>query len=215
MNGARWDLLNELARRLGAMTYLEVGVQDGVCFRAVQVAEKVGVDPAVGGATVNLPSDAYFAQLPKETRFDLVFIDGLHHREQVHRDILNAWDHLSPGGAILVHDCSPPNEQAGSREQCGGIWCGDVWKGWMDARHSLGDRAFLGVVETDLGCGLILPATPDLVPEPPPWSRDETDRAGWGFFQKNRGSWLRSIPLATFYEITGRLGPIPRSDDAR
>ena len=210
MGGARWDLLNALARQLGATRYLEIGVQGGECFRRVQVAVKVGVDPARGGATINLSSDAYFAGLSEGELFDLVFVDGLHHREQVHRDILNAWKHLSPGGAILVHDCSPPSERAGSRDQCGGVWCGDVWKGWMDARHSLGEVAFLGVVETDLGCGLILPLQDGVPPEPPPWSREETDRAGWSFFQKNRAGWLRSIPLASFYEMVGKLPPIQR-----
>jgi hypothetical protein len=209
MGLARWDLLEALARRLGAMRYLEVGVQNGDCFGKVRVAEKVGVDPVKGtAATINLTSDAYFAQLPKEERFDLVFVDGLHHRDQVHRDILNAWEHLTPGGAIVVHDCDPPNEAAGSRAQCGGIWCGDVWRGWMDARRSLAGRAYLGVVATDLGCGLVLPLGEGRVEVPPPWSVEETDRATWDFFAHRRAQWLNTIHPDAFHALVATLAPL-------
>lgn len=210
MGMARWDIVNALARQLGAMRYLEVGVQGGICFGQVRVAEKVGVDPDRGSAaTVHLPSDDYFARLAAEDRFDLVFVDGLHHREQVHRDIVNAWGHLTPGGAIVVHDCDPPTEAAGSRAMVGGIWCGDVWRGWMDARRTLAGRAYLAVVATDLGCGIVLPL--GVAEEvPPPWPSEETDRAEWAFFAKRRAAWLNSITPEEFLALVERVPPIVR-----
>ncbi len=210
---ARWDLLNALARHLKARRYLEIGVQTGDCFRRVEVPEKVGVDPARNSAaTVYLSSDEWFAGLGKDQVFDLIFVDGLHLREQVHRDLLNAWDHLTPGGAVLVHDCDPPSERAGRRDLCPGIWCGDVWRGWMDTRHDL-CQAAMGAVETDLGCGLLLsgdaPRPPLFAPVKPPWTRTETDRATWAFFVEHRREWLNALSVDDFFELMARLPELP------
>jgi len=203
---ARWDLLNALAQQLGARNYLEIGVQHGHCFNRVNVPCKLGVDPAGGPATHCVTSDHFFAHLvTRETRFDLIFVDGLHHREQVHRDILNAWAHLTPGGAILVHDCDPPSEQAGLRDVCGGIWCGDVWRGWLEARYDLAAQgAGLATVETDLGCGLVV-AGSVLEPVAPPWPRQEAAGASWGFYQQHRREWLRAVSVDEFHEIVCRM----------
>lgn len=42
--------------------------------------------------------------------YDFIFIDGGHKREQVERDIVNAFNFLSPGGLILLHDYYPENK---------------------------------------------------------------------------------------------------------
>ena len=207
MGFARWDLLNILARQIGAVRYLEIGVQSGNCFSRIECPEKIGVDPAGGCATVKATSDAYFSKLSDDYTFVLVFVDGLHLREQVCRDIVNAWEHLTPGGAILVHDCDPPTEQSGRRDMCGGIWCGDVWRGWMDARHQLGAAAWMGVVETDLGCGLVLPGGA-VRASPVPWSKEETDLAGWEFFTTHRREWLNLVSVDDFRGLVSRLGRI-------
>lgn len=192
----RWDLLNQIAARIGARTYLEIGVQGGHAFSRVEVERKVGVDPdPSSAATIHLPSDAYFASLDSEERFDLVFVDGLHHREQVVRDVENSIRHLSPGGAIVVHDCNPPTERAGGRAMCGGVWCGDVWRGWIDLRRSLDREAF--VVDTDLGCGVIL----DGDPTPPAESGDPT----WIQFANDRAGWLNLVSVDYAERRIGRL----------
>lgn len=209
MDGARWALLNALARRLGARRYLEIGVASGECFNRIEVADKTSVDPARNEATVRLTSDEFFRRLGPSDRFDLVFVDGLHERRQVHRDILNAWRHLTPNGAILVHDCSPPTEASAS-PRASGLWCGDVYRGWMDARHDLTGEASLACVETDLGCGLVVGACDALAPVPPPWPREETDLAGWEFFAQHRAAWLNSISTADFYALVERLPTITR-----
>lgn len=179
----RWTLLNRIATQLDARTYLEIGVQAGHAFSQVEVEQKVGVDPDPrSAATLHMTSDAYFASLDESCsaeRFDLVFVDGLHHREQVVRDVQNAIRYLSPGGAIVVHDCDPPNERAGGRAMCSGVWCGDVWRGWIDLRRVLDREAF--VVDTDLGCGVILEGdpTPPASEADPSWAEFAADRAGW------------------------------------
>ena len=42
-----------------------------------------------------------------DKKFDIIFIDGLHHYEQVIVDINNALSVLNDNGHILVHDCLP------------------------------------------------------------------------------------------------------------
>lgn len=201
MGLARWDIIQALVGVTGATRYLEVGVQGGECFQRVLCPVRVGVDPdATSRATVHLPSDEYFARLGADERFGVVFVDGLHHREQVCRDVLNAYRHLEPGGAIVVHDCDPPTEQSGRREICGGIWCGDVWQGWLDARQqlaSLGESApWTGTVATDLGCGLVLPWLP---PQPVP-TLPAAERT-WARFQATRDEWLGLVSPEAFLEM--------------
>lgn len=202
----RWDLINRIAARIGARRYLEIGVQAGHAFSRVEVAERVGVDPDPrSAATLHLPSDAYFANLDESgsaERFDLVFVDGLHHREQVVRDVQNAIRYLTPGGAIVVHDCDPPNERAGGRAMCGGVWCGDVWKGWIDLRRSLDREAF--VVDTDLGCGVILEGEPT----PPESDADPT----WTEFAADRAGWLRLVSVSEAEQRIDSLPSIGGSD---
>lgn len=164
MSRDRLWLLRELSKAIGARRYLEIGVFEGYTFEGLKgfVPERVGVDPNRSSkATVYTTSDRYFAGLPAEERFDLVFIDGLHERAQVARDIRHALERLNRGSVIVVHDCYPPSEAAQQRVGAdgtipGGVWCGDVWRGWLDIRAERPELPMV-VWTGDLGCGLILP----------------------------------------------------------
>lgn len=200
----RIDLLNALARRIGARSYLEIGVQGGIAFGQVDVARKVGVDPdPSSAASIIARSDDYFSSLPAEERFDLIFVDGLHHADQVERDILHGLRHISPGGAMVVHDCDPPHEAAGSRTPCPGVWCGDVWRGWMSARILVRDR-YLAVVDTDLGCGVILPGRAEV----PTYDLAVPSALSFGEFRASREEYLNLVSVSVFRLLLGRLQPI-------
>ena len=86
----RTQLINHICNKIKAKTYLEIGVDDGVNFNNIQCDYKVGVDPNpyCKYATYHITSDDYF-QFHNE-KFDLVFIDGLHHYDQVYKDIENS-----------------------------------------------------------------------------------------------------------------------------
>lgn len=209
----RTEMLNALAARLGASRYLEIGVQTGRNFAKVDVAWKVGVDPdRRSKATVFWTSDAYFADLDrKETgeTFDLVFVDGLHHADQVERDIRNALRYLTPGGAIVVHDCDPPTERSGQRKVCGGVWCGDVFRGWIRFRATTDRVTF--TVDADLGCGVVLdrPASSPALPDVDP---DSLSSLEWKDFHADRGRLLGLISPRGFEDIVSEL-PSLRSHD--
>ena len=111
---------------------------------------RVGVDPVRGG-TLRLTSDEFFRL--SNDRFDLVFIDGLHHAEQVCRDVRHAQLALNPGGVIILHDCNPQSEAQQSREPLEWVWHGDVWKAFVLFRQELNLDAVVG--DFDGGIGLI------------------------------------------------------------
>ena len=198
----RVDVLNRIASNIGAEHYLEIGVQGGETFRNVAVSHKVGVDPTTSSAaTIHEPSDKFFSTLDPSVTFDLVFVDGLHHADQVERDVDNAIKHLTPGGVIVCHDCNPPTEDSASRSQCGGVWCGDVWRAWVALRARLDARMF--VVDTDLGCGVIIPDA-----DPSPLDRDPPTT--WGEFARDRAHWLNLITVAAFRQEW----PLPSAEES-
>ena len=106
----RFDIINFLIQRIGATRYLEIGVEDGDSINAVKCQKKHGVDPASRNATHKLESDEFFEMLAPHVKYDIVFVDGLHVADQAERDIVNAINHLSLGGFIIVHDCNPKLE---------------------------------------------------------------------------------------------------------
>ena len=107
--------------------YLEIGCAGNDLFDSVMARTKVGVDPARGG-THRLTSDDFFATW-RGGMFDVVFIDGLHHYEQVRRDLDGALAVLRPGGWIAIHDMLPRDwlEEHVPQIRTRG-WTGDGWK---------------------------------------------------------------------------------------
>lgn len=129
----RWEIINNLIASRGYLSYLEIGCGENECFDKIVCTSTTGVDPLRGG-TVRATSDAFFATNTKT--FDIVFIDGLHHKQQVMSDITNSLNFLTTGGVILLHDALPstfasqivPLSAARKHPDFNGGWCGDVWK---------------------------------------------------------------------------------------
>lgn len=86
--------------------------------------------------------------------FDIVFIDGLHHADQVERDIINSMACLNPGGIIVLHDCNPPTEKDQMVPRRHKVWYGDVWRAFVGFRLKYPD-VMSYCVEDDCGCGVI------------------------------------------------------------
>jgi hypothetical protein len=150
----RWDLLNLIAKKIKAETYLEIGVQNvNRNFNKVNVSRKVGVDPELSAIGVHrCKSDVFFSK--NKAKFDLIFIDGLHTKEQVKKDFENALDVLNDGGYIVLHDCNPPTEATtciprGDQKE----WCGDVYK-FACSLATYGGIDYI-TVDTDYGCCIV------------------------------------------------------------
>ncbi len=149
-NFYRWDLIEYLINKNNYKNYLEIGCDQNQLFSKVKIENKTGVDP-VNGGNVRKTSDAFFKE--NKSRFDIIFIDGLHTYKQVKKDILNSIYHLEKKGMILVHDCMPDSlgKQAVPRYKM--QWNGDVWKAIVDLRQQ--ENLDIYTCEIDQGIGII------------------------------------------------------------
>ena len=149
----RTEIINFFLSKTASENYLEIGVRDpDDNFKHIVSQNKVSVDPGVEFAEnpvdYQMTSDVFFRQLSenttklkKNTRFDVVFIDGLHLAGQVEKDIRNSLAHIKEDGFIILHDCNPPTIFH-QRENYGfhnspakAYWNGTTWKAFYKFRH--------------------------------------------------------------------------------
>jgi len=150
----RTDIINHLIDFYGYKTYLEIGTQSNKNFDAIR-AQKEGVDPDIkAGATHCMTSDRFFMKEAKGRKWDIFFVDGLHHSDQVLRDIHYCLKHMNEGGAIVCHDMNPQKEieQRVPRETK--RWNGDCWKALVKLRQERDDLDVY-TVDADEGCAVI------------------------------------------------------------
>jgi len=157
----RYDIINYLIRKYKLINYLEIGVFKGENIREIKALHKDGVDPGAEGYTppeVNYPitSDDFFKLIEDhdEIKYDVIFIDGLHHAEQVEKDIKNALNHIVGGGFILLHDCNPVSYEAQLIPRQTIAWNGDTWKAFVDFKSN-NPTYKCCVIDTDFGVGVI------------------------------------------------------------
>lgn len=155
----RFDIINHLINVNNYKSFLEIGTQNQINFSNVNIGHKICVDPdPESNPTYLMTSDEFFKI--NKTKFDIVFIDGLHHSDFVYRDIINSLKILNKNGCLVVHDCIPFNELAQiipleRASNMGTIaWNGDVWKTIIKLRTERKDLK-ISVVDTDHGCGII------------------------------------------------------------
>ena len=127
----RLEIVKNIIKLKNFKSYLEIGTFKDDLFKSVECQNKTGVDPVSGG-NVRKTSDDFFSKNDK--KFDLIFIDGLHHYSQVKKDINNSLSALNDSGIILMHDCMPRDYyyQAVPRSQYN--WNGDTWKAFLEIR---------------------------------------------------------------------------------
>src|SRR3990172_11673547 len=101
----RWDVINFLISKYRYSRYLEIGVAAGETFDKVKCAIKHSVDPNdVVPPTFKMTSDQFFASRTSGVdplgaySYDIIFIDGLHERAQVIKDVDNSLAALSETG---------------------------------------------------------------------------------------------------------------------
>ena len=168
---SRTEIINFLLSTFGrSTTYLEIGVRNPEDnYNHVQSIVKYSVDPGVEfeNNPVDFPytSDTFFKKLedheilPEKTKFDVIFLDGLHTAEQVNRDIINSFKHLSENGFIVLHDCNPPSEWHAREDYsyyftpAEYYWSGTVWKAFLKWRGRSEIQSCC--VDSDWGVGIL------------------------------------------------------------
>lgn len=176
------QLINLIAEKIKAENYLEIGVfNPDHNFNLINVAKKESVDPdPEAKATHIIESDWFFEQnyiRSDMPLWDLIFIDGLHHADQVKKDIINAWKCLNDGGVIVIHDCNPHSEHITHVPRDNREWCGDVYKTVCNIANPF------FTVDFDYGCAVLRKDNSKV------WSKDidfVNNDITWDLFEKNR-----------------------------
>lgn len=165
------QLIQALIDKHNLKSYLEIGINDPFAnFRKINCEMKHGVDPALEWSNdiSNETSDAfferYYSRVNNRTIFDICFIDGLHHSDQVKRDFENCLKQLPDNGFILIHDVLPENEEGTIVPRETKVWWGDVYKWAMNIRQywGVGFKTF----NIDNGCMLVWKTEPNLTIKP-------------------------------------------------
>ena len=191
---SKTDIINSLIIENSYESYLEIGLDRANNFRAIDIAHKESVDPAEGQykhakPTHRLTSDEFFDQVDSNLKWDIIFIDGLHHADQVYRDIQNALNHLKQGGSVVCHDLSPTSYEMQLVPRQTSTWTGDCWKAWVRVRSERKDL-FMIAYDTDHGTGVITKS--DNAANPLDLKGSEIE---YEPFSKNKIEWLNLIPL--------------------
>lgn len=189
-------LLNTLIEKFGYTSYLEIGqgkAEDN--FNHINCRIRIGVDPdSTCNAAYCLTSDEFFDL--NKAKFDLIFVDGLHHNDQVYRDIINSLNCLNSNGTIVVHDCNPKNEGMQAVPRTQDFWTGDVWKAWVGLRSERSDLEMF-VLKNGNGCGVIRAGKQKTISTP--------DSLTYRYFDENRDYLLN---FKTVNEFLTRLKKI-------
>lgn len=138
----------------GDCKYLEIGVFQDTVFNSIPLTldKKIGVDPVQGG-THRMTSDDFFKD--NNSKFDIIFIDGLHTYDQVKKDFINSYNSLSDEGIIYIHDLLPVKSIYQSTKRKTSIWNGDVWKlAYQLASYEPFKKNFV-IAKIDFGVGIL------------------------------------------------------------
>lgn len=191
----RIKIINTLIEKNGYKTYLEIGVnteaQPGYSHNSINVEIKHGVDPNVD-TTYKMTSDEFFEN-HINTKYDIVFVDGLHIFEQAYRDIVNSLKWLNDNGTIVVHDCNPTKEITQRRERASSVWHGDVWKAILKLRMEE-PNITIYTINADEGCTIIQKGHQELLTTTIP----EKDIYTFDFFKNNKQDILHLISVKEF-----------------
>ena len=139
--------LNEIQKNRQPRVYIEIGVATGKSLALAQGKTRaLGVDPVAAEISrlvfhslqnnpqlYKITSDDFFNSLDLKHEmgcecFDLAFIDGLHHFDQVLRDFINVERLAGPNSVVLIHDCLPVDQRVATRDRSTAFWTGDVWR---------------------------------------------------------------------------------------
>ena len=197
------DLINHYLKKINGKNYLEIGLWNGGTFKQIEVDNKDSVDPDTSkNPKFGVTSDLFFKKYaPKlKYKYDVIFIDGLHHTEQVDRDIQNSLKYLNEGGVVILHDCNPINEMRQRVPADFDIWehgwNGDVWKSIYKFRKNNSHLKYnTFVIDSDEGLGVIIPNQTGK-----PVSTMDVDSLDFNFLDKNRKEVLNLISKTEFFD---------------
>jgi hypothetical protein len=189
----RWDIVNKYINKYNYKSYIEIGTQKNATFDRITI-EKTSVDPDPNAkADFVMSSDKFFEQVSEGVKWDIAFVDGLHHHEQAYKDILNCLKHLEENGTIVVHDCNPMDEDSQRVPRMQKHWNGDVWKAIVQLRSERDDLEIF-TVDTDEGCTIIRKG----------YNKKLKDvKYRYSYLERNRKEWLNIVSVEKWLSSMG------------
>lgn len=181
----RYDVINKVIELIWARSYLEIWIQQAICFNAVKCENKVGVDPHTEKRewVILKTSDEFFET--NTQKFDVVFIDGLHTYEQVKKDFFNSMLCLNKWWVVIFHDMNPSTEERAKSFADGWLWNGDCYKLAIELRNKWFE---FSTVEDDQWCLIWKQSAPK-------WA-EHTFELTYETLDKNRQEILNLIPFS-------------------
>lgn len=189
------ELINWLIKERDLKSYIEIGVFNrDHNFNKICAYHKRCVDPDPSAkADYQMTSDDFFEHwidMP-QPKTDLIFIDGLHHADQVEKDFHNALKILTNRGFIVMHDCNPHSERITHVPRDNREWCGDVYK--FAARLGEIDGIDYCTIDADYGCAVVWKAW---------WKKGKpVGKITWERFVKERKELLKLVPFSYLENI--------------
>lgn len=198
----RYDIINSFIKKNNYINYLEIGVNNGLNIKKIIAEHKDGVDSGREGVfapetNYRVTSDEFFGLIKDhDIKYDIIFVDGLHHDYQVYKDIINSLNHITSNGTIICHDINPLWEITQRNEAfpgCG-CWNGSCWKAWVKLKAERNDLEMY-VVDTDHGCGVIKRGKQKLIKLP-----TDAFNLDFDYLDSNRKELLNLISVEEFFK---------------
>lgn len=187
----RISIINYLINKYNYKKYLEIGISKGECFKQINIEYKDGVDPSLNQyVNFNMTSNEFFEKIDKNYKYDIIFIDGLHHDYQVYNDIINSLNHLSDNGIILCHDMNPPFEICQRKKSIVNTWNGDCWKAFVKLR-SENEELEMFTIDIDFGIGFIRKGIQECIQLPM--------ELNYAYYENNKKNIMNLITIDNFY----------------
>lgn len=224
----KYEIARMLAKRYGYKSYLEIctpttggtfsRIDDNQFSRRVRLMYR-RPSSFSDGAQLDFSAEAEFGEelfnelMKSGEKFDLVFIDPWHSYTSSLRDITFGLQLIKDGGALLIHDCSPPNATCAEPDYRDGEWCGLTFAAYLDVVLFTSGLHYV-TVDSDYGCGIISkdPRLGSLYKSQPAtsltsqWQTLDSSQK-YAFLNENRSQLLRLISADTFcqhYDTMGR-----------
>lgn len=139
-----YEFIEHLAKWIKPINYLEIGVRHGTTYKVVEkhcqncyLVDLKFHDIGYSENTVRyeMSSDDFFVNVESDKKFDLVFIDGDHSKDQVLKDFQNVEKMVIDDGFVILHDTYPCDERMIDPE-----YSNNCWEAMLEIKKNYQDR---------------------------------------------------------------------------
>lgn len=175
-----YPIINHFIKKYNYTSYLELGVRDKTnTFNLITCNDKSGVDiNPKSDPDYLMTTDNFFLSIPKNKKWDIIFIDADHEKTQVMKDLINSLNHLNDNGTIIMDDINPFTEELTKPE-----YCHNAWEVFATLRKERSDLEMFAIESSF--CGVVRKGTQK--------THNLTIESNYEFLNKNRKELLNIL----------------------